>query len=1673
MNRFWVRPCTIGLFAICASLFLAVVHSSPPLFAQASAITSFSPTSGPVGTTVTVQMTQNPSSVTSVVSASVNGINATILNNSRPAAGQISLQLVVPAGATTGPIRVVTYNSVIQANETATSTTPFTVGTQTVSTITSFSPTSGPAGTLVTVTGTGFTGVTSANFRGTVIPVNVAASGISATFTVPGTVGSGAAAFSFNLPNGMLAIAPTTFTVTAPPAPTITSFSPASGARGSTITITGTNFTGATFVGLGGFPMQFTVNPAGTSITATIPATFGFSSGGITVATPGGQTQSTSVFTVTTPPFLAGFSPTSARPKSIVRIFTSQFTLVRSISLNGAAVPLVSYGSGPRSATNPTEFFTEFRVPVGAQSGTLSVVMARLDGNTLTDYTLTTTATFTVLPLQASISSVSPVAGFAGTSVTLKGEGFTGATAVRIGGVAVPNFTVQSDEAITLTAGNTSGLIEATTPVNATASTVSFNVLIPPATITNFTPTSGGAGTVVTITGTNLAGASNVSFGAFAASNVVVSPNGTSITATVGAQGGTGSISLQTPAGFVSSSTNFTFTPPPPSITSVSPVTARAGEVTTFTIQGANLLGITSADLAGQPAAVGINTATQVVVSMTPQNVGTSPMVVINANGTASTMNITVQPALPVVTGISPSKARTGDVVTVFGSNFTGATAVTLGGTPAQIQSNNGAQITATVGNGASGAVSVTTPAGQGSGAAFTFDASAPPPVITALSPTSGNAGTQVTITGTNLPTSGVQVLVGASVGHTVVSASPSAIVFTLANTASIGAASVQAFNASVSANSTPLTFSVTAPATLAPPTLVSPANNASFPSQTGADAEVSVTLQWSAVQGATSYERQIEANSGFANATTTPMNGTSSIRTISRPTAGSPDAVRYWRIRAVNAATGAVSPWSETRSFTVPSLPVITSIAPSVATQGTVVVCTIQGAGTDFTKASGVQLKQGVATIAGTILPGPGGAQMLASFTIPANAALGFYDVVVQNAPIPLTRTNAVSVVSASEALPDETVESGFKVKVHGWGVSNNNGGNILNAADYANVNYSSAQYPQTVRDRAASLGNDLFTSFDEFIFGFSRYGNAPPFGTVSIGGVVQPKYADEWLAKVDTKFFRRVSDFDGVCAGYARVALLNYAGESVYQFPQNPFDYKTSLAGNKSIQKLILSHWAYQESGRSKQDVYDILDEVAYIRSSFKSGDKNKQPIISIQNLGGGGHQVVPFRITATKINGAIIDSIYVYDPNHPGDEGKAILVNRNDKTWQYPPLINNKYNFSGSGGKGFRWVAPSSGLVKFSVKPTQTLANEETDKNIAVSFNSSFVDGAGTERLSSIRTVNASNQVISNTGAEADQPTIPGATLETLESGAPPNFRSVVTGFTLPEVSGQERLTTSYRAASIAQTNRFSVSGQGAYLSASWLASATTPAQTLATNTEQASILLASEQAASSVSVGAYGEEKTVEGARTGRFNSVSLVNTTLGANAGVSSGATDSLAVQFADNFTKPVIDGGAGTGTYTLRLQQGAASREFRGIGMLPYERHQVLVSSWANLASATVFLVVSGRTSPTRVVPLTASGTVGVRQAAQTDGFGGTLQIAPNPASESATLRFTALSGGEDVEITVSTLLGQTVGRKYQRITQSGFQHITLETSNYPQGAYIVSVKYGSLLFSAPLVVAR
>lgn len=204
----------------------------------------------------------------------------------------------------------------------------------------------------------------------------------------------------------------------------------------------------------------------------------------------------------------------------------------------------------------------------------------------------------------------------------------------------------------------------------------------------------------------------------------------------------------------------FTFTyAPPPTVSAVSPTEGPSAGGTTVTVTGANFTGATAVNFGATSATFTVVNATTITATA-PAGVGVVDVTVTTPNGTSATgpADRFTYLSPPSVTGLSPAAGPTGGGTSVVltGTNFTGATAVTFGGTAASsFTVDSATQITATAPAGAAGGVNVrvTGPGGTstiGGGNLYTY---VNPPTIAAIAPSGGptSGSTSVVITGTNL----------------------------------------------------------------------------------------------------------------------------------------------------------------------------------------------------------------------------------------------------------------------------------------------------------------------------------------------------------------------------------------------------------------------------------------------------------------------------------------------------------------------------------------------------------------------------------------------------------------------------------------------------------------------------------------------------------------------------------------------------------------------------------------------------------------------------------------------------------------------------------------------------------------------------------------------------------
>ncbi len=409
---------------VMAILILAIVQATPAS-AATPVITGISPSNGYVGTSVSLAGTIGTTNGTFQVRWEDNA--GPVLKSGIASGSSVSTSFTIPTAAR-GTHNVILED--VSANSTATAT--FTVNP-----LITISPTSGTAGTVVTVAGTGFTasetGITIT--WDNVIPVasgitaNAQGSWSSSFTTVPTSAAgthtvdaSGAATSAVLVPDVTFSIAASRITV-----------NPPSGAVGSTVFVSANGF----FPNETGITVTYDGTTVASGITAssegawTTTCTIPESASGTahTIGAYGSQTSASTipgqVFTVTTK---ISVNPTSGVVGTTVTITATGFRASEnniSITYDGTSVK-----SGITASTAGS-WSSSFTVPDSANR--THIVDASGDS---TPAASVPDASFTPTP---SIS-VSPSSGAPGTTITVTGTGFPASEnniSVTFGGIPV------------------------------------------------------------------------------------------------------------------------------------------------------------------------------------------------------------------------------------------------------------------------------------------------------------------------------------------------------------------------------------------------------------------------------------------------------------------------------------------------------------------------------------------------------------------------------------------------------------------------------------------------------------------------------------------------------------------------------------------------------------------------------------------------------------------------------------------------------------------------------------------------------------------------------------------------------------------------------------------------------------------------------------------------------------------------------------------------------------------------------------------------------------------------------------------------------------------------------------------------------------------------------------
>lgn len=293
--------------------------------------------------------------------------------------------------------------------------------------VTALSPASGPGagGTKVTITGALLRGTTAVSFGADAsASYRVNAAGTVLTATTPAEP-AGAVAVTVTTPGGS-ATAPDDFTFLGP---SVTKVTPAAGpvTGGNTVVVHGDDLTGASAPVFGSTPATtFTVNAAGSSITATAPPAAGPGTVPLSVTTAGGAAAATYDYQE---PALTKVMPASgpAAGGTKVNLVGQALQGAAAVLFDGtAAASFTVNATGTSIAASPPPH------PAGAVTVTVLVDGADLTG------------TYTYLGPR--VTAVSPSSGPAtgGTVVTVDGADLQGAAAVDFGGSPATDVVVDA-----------------------------------------------------------------------------------------------------------------------------------------------------------------------------------------------------------------------------------------------------------------------------------------------------------------------------------------------------------------------------------------------------------------------------------------------------------------------------------------------------------------------------------------------------------------------------------------------------------------------------------------------------------------------------------------------------------------------------------------------------------------------------------------------------------------------------------------------------------------------------------------------------------------------------------------------------------------------------------------------------------------------------------------------------------------------------------------------------------------------------------------------------------------------------------------------------------------------------------------------------------------------------
>ena len=578
------------VFEALLTLFLLLVVTTLPLSAQT--LTGINPTSGVRGTSVSVTLAGTNFSEPMTLTAT--GITATNIHvvDGTTATADFNIAPEAPPGL---------KNIVVTTSGGTTSAALFTILPPTP-TFSGIEPASGIQGTVIGVrlTGTNFvTGLTVSG--GTDITARSISVLNSTTATATFAIAAGAAlgAHDVTVTTSGGTSEAVSFTVDAPPVPTLISISPEGSIRDSSVSVSlkGTNFSSGLTISS---PPGITVTDLNLVNSTTVTATFKIAADAelgaheVTVTTSGGTTPAvpfTTFEVLAAPPTLTSVSPASGSQGATVNVtlsgtnFSSELSIVAAGGITASTVSVTNGSTATATLTiDPDAGLGSHSINVVTPGGVSEAIAFRVD-----------------LP-PPTLTGISPASALVGTSldVTFSGTNLAAGLSIDAGPqITVSNVVVVDSTLATakFTVGTDAYPGDRTVAVGtATGSaTTTFTVIPLPPTLTAISPATAVRSSVtgqtipVTLTGTNLYSPSWAVTGSGVALSGLKTTSFTSATALLSvaanAELGPREITLTTLGG-TSAPVTFTVVLPVPVITRVDPAIAGRGATFNVTLTG-------------------------------------------------------------------------------------------------------------------------------------------------------------------------------------------------------------------------------------------------------------------------------------------------------------------------------------------------------------------------------------------------------------------------------------------------------------------------------------------------------------------------------------------------------------------------------------------------------------------------------------------------------------------------------------------------------------------------------------------------------------------------------------------------------------------------------------------------------------------------------------------------------------------------------------------------------------------------------------------------------------------------------------------------------------------------------------------------------------------------------